>query len=52
MVVYTSTGDICMAEAGTDGQIVLYPQIRPTELTIVHGWGRSEEQEFLKHRQT
>jgi threonine dehydrogenase-like Zn-dependent dehydrogenase len=35
-------------EAKTDGKIVLYPQIRPTELIAVHGWGRSEEQEFLK----
>ena len=35
-------------ETKTDGKIVLYPQIRPTELIAAHNWSRAEEQEFLK----
>ncbi len=33
--------------AETDGKIVLYPQIRPTDLAPAHHWGRREEEAFL-----
>lgn len=34
--------------AETDGKIVLYPQIRSTDLVPAHHWGRREEEAFLQ----
>jgi hypothetical protein len=40
-----------MVKAATvEGKIVLYPQIRRTDLCLVKDWTRAEEMEFLRER--